>query len=216
MTGPVARIRSTAFRRGSRSAAERAIPEEAAVAFTYDGGAHAVMMATPRDLEDLAVGFTLTEGIVAAPGEIRDLAVIEEAAGIELRMWLSEAKGAALRDRRRHLRARMRLRHQRRRRHHGALEPRGGVRREPHQDQAHHGGLPAMILIVDNYDSFVHNVARYFEELEAKPEALAQLRAYLARGPVTLLYGARDEEHNNAVALRDFVLHGRSHRSHPA
>ena len=57
---------------------------------------------------------------------------------------------------------------------------------------------------------------RYFEELEAKPEALAQLRAYLARGPVTLLYGARDEEHNNAVALRDFVLHGRSHRSHPA
>ena len=57
---------------------------------------------------------------------------------------------------------------------------------------------------------------RYFEELDAKPEALAQLRAYLARGPVTLLYGARDEEHNNAVALRDFVLHGRSHRSHPA
>jgi uncharacterized protein YeaO (DUF488 family) len=54
---------------------------------------------------------------------------------------------------------------------------------------------------------------RYFDELEARPEALAQLRAYLSRGPVTLLYGARDEEHNNAVALRDFVLHGRGRRA---
>ena len=54
-----------------------------------------------------------------------------------------------------------------RRRHHRALQPRGRIRREPHQDQAHHGGLRPMILIVDNYDSFVHNVARYFEELGA-------------------------------------------------
>jgi uncharacterized protein YeaO (DUF488 family) len=52
---------------------------------------------------------------------------------------------------------------------------------------------------------------RYSAELEARPEALAQLRAYLERGPVTLVYGARDEEHNNAVALRDYVLHGRGH-----
>jgi len=50
---------------------------------------------------------------------------------------------------------------------------------------------------------------RYFAELEADPEALSQLRGYLARGPVTLLYGARDEEHNNAVALRDYLLRGR-------
>ena len=50
--------------------------------------------------------------------------------------------------------------------------------------------------------------ARYAAELEANPEALAQLRGYLVRGPVTLVYGARDEEHNNAVALRDYLLHG--------
>ena len=50
---------------------------------------------------------------------------------------------------------------------------------------------------------------RYFDELEARPEALPQLRGYLTRGPVTLLFGARDEEHNNAVARRDYVLHGR-------
>lgn len=49
---------------------------------------------------------------------------------------------------------------------------------------------------------------RYFAELEANPEALARLRGYLVRGPVTLLYAAHDEEHNNAVALRDYLLHG--------
>src|SRR5690606_18076422 len=56
--------------------------------------------------------------------------------------------------------------------------------------------------------------ARYFEELAANPDGLARLRAYLDRGPVTLLYAARDEEHNNAVALRDFLMLAR--RSGPA
>lgn len=56
--------------------------------------------------------------------------------------------------------------------------------------------------------------ARYFEELEANPEALARLRGYLTRGPVTLLYAARDDEHNNAVALRDYVLHGSGQAGH--
>jgi len=100
---PAARVRSVAFRHGGRADSERAVPEEVAIAFTYDGGSHAVMMATPCDLEDMAVGFTLTEGIVADAAEIRDLQVITEDAGIELRMWLSEPRAAALRDRRRHI-----------------------------------------------------------------------------------------------------------------
>jgi FdhD protein len=74
-----------------------------AVAFTYNGGSYAVMMATPQNLEDFAVGFSVTEGIVSSPAEIRRLEVVEEDIGIELRMWLDEARAKALGDRRRHM-----------------------------------------------------------------------------------------------------------------
>lgn len=50
--------------------------------------------------------------------------------------------------------------------------------------------------------------ARYFAELAANPQGLARLRSYMVRGPVTLLFAAADEEQNNAVALRDYILHG--------
>ena len=47
---------------------------------------------------------------------------------------------------------------------------------------------------------------RYFRELDANPEAVAGLRSHAGHGRITLLYGARDELHNNAVALRDYLL----------
>jgi uncharacterized protein YeaO (DUF488 family) len=46
---------------------------------------------------------------------------------------------------------------------------------------------------------------RYFAELEARPEAVAPLLAAAERGDVTLVFGAKDEAHNNAVALRDYL-----------
>jgi FdhD protein len=87
-----------AFREG-----ERPIPEETAVAFVYDGSTYAVMMATPRDLEDFAVGLTLTEGIVSDKSEIESLEVIELEPGIELRMRLTGPRSKALAERRRFL-----------------------------------------------------------------------------------------------------------------
>ena len=51
---------------------------------------------------------------------------------------------------------------------------------------------------------------RYFAELDAHPDAVAVLRAKLSpRGRNTLLFGARDEVHNNAVALREYLQRDR-------
>lgn len=46
---------------------------------------------------------------------------------------------------------------------------------------------------------------RYARELDANPDALAELRDYTKAGPVTLIYAARDERHNNAVALKQYL-----------
>src|SRR4051812_34246818 len=77
-----------AWRDGATLLGERSLAEEVPVAFSYDGATHAVLMATPGDLEDFAVGFSYTEGIITAPAEIAELALISVADGIVLRMWL--------------------------------------------------------------------------------------------------------------------------------
>ena len=86
-----------------RHRATRAVAEEEAVALTYDGIAYAVMMATPCDLEDFALGFSLTEGIVATPDEIEAVEIVAAEIGIELRIWLREARRTMLDERRRRL-----------------------------------------------------------------------------------------------------------------
>jgi FdhD protein len=100
---PVMPVERVIWRNGDLAKGERVIPEETAVAFIYNGSSYAVMMATPQDLDDFALGFSLTEGIVSSPDEIRTLEVVEQEIGIELRMWLTEPRTAALTDRRRHM-----------------------------------------------------------------------------------------------------------------
>ncbi|MCQ4162601.1 formate dehydrogenase accessory sulfurtransferase FdhD [Roseomonas sp. GC11] len=82
---------------------ESLLPEETPVAMTYGQASHAVMMATPRDLEDFALGFSLTEGIIQHPGQLAGLEVVHRAAGVELRMELAEDRQDALLRRRRHM-----------------------------------------------------------------------------------------------------------------
>ena len=81
----------------------RLLAEETAVAITYNRLTHAVMMATPDDLHDFAVGFSLSEGIVPSPATIEEFAVIEAEGGVELRMWIAPSHLAALETRRRRL-----------------------------------------------------------------------------------------------------------------
>jgi FdhD protein len=76
------------WRAGTLEAGTRTIPNEVAVAITYGGSTQAVMMATPADLEDFAVGFSFTERLISSAADIQSLEVIEESEGIELRMWL--------------------------------------------------------------------------------------------------------------------------------
>lgn len=73
----------------------RCVPEETAIALTFNGSTHAVMMATPSDLEDFAVGFSLTEGVIEDAAEIDSLDVITTGLGVEVRVWLNEARGKA-------------------------------------------------------------------------------------------------------------------------
>jgi FdhD protein len=89
--------------RGGFAPAERVLPEEVAVAMTYDRVTFAVMMASPLDLQDFAVGFSLTEGIIERPEDILayELAVLPD--GLECRMTLSPGKRDALQARRRRM-----------------------------------------------------------------------------------------------------------------
>jgi FdhD protein len=104
---PSAKFPRTAWRHGRATAGERILPEEVPVAFTYNRMTYAVMLASPTDLEDFAVGFSLTEGVVAGRAEITELEIVSRddvpGWGIELRMSLAPTREAAFVARRRHL-----------------------------------------------------------------------------------------------------------------
>lgn len=59
-------------------------------------------------------------------------------------------------------------------------------------------------------------VARYFEELDAMPEVVAGLRRVIGDGPATLLFAAKEEQRNNAVALRRYLERERARGEVPA
>ena len=79
------------------------VPEETPVALSYAGTTHAVMMASPADLDDFALGFSLTEGIVASPAEIESISVEEAGAGIDIQIRLRDTANTRFQARRRAL-----------------------------------------------------------------------------------------------------------------
>jgi FdhD protein len=87
--------------RDGASRGSREVAAETPVAFVYDGGTEAVMMATPADLEDFALGFSLNDGVIAAADDIASLEVVPAGRGVELRMTLRQRDRERLVTRRR-------------------------------------------------------------------------------------------------------------------
>ena len=79
------------------------VAEEIPVAFEYNGISHTVMLATPANLEDFALGFSLTEGIVAKRSEVFGIEIEEAEAGITVYLQIAGGAFAQLKERRRSL-----------------------------------------------------------------------------------------------------------------
>ena len=90
-------------RDGAATTTTELVAEEEPIALVYNGVSHAVMMATPLDLEDFGLGFSLSEGILRERAELFDLAVVRQEAGAEVRMAIGLERFAQLRERRRHV-----------------------------------------------------------------------------------------------------------------
>jgi len=103
VTSPLASFPRLAQRRDGVRQEPRTLPEETAVALSYGGTTHAVMMATPADLEDFALGFSLTEGIIASPDEIESIDVQDLEVGFDVQIRLKDTANHRFEARRRRL-----------------------------------------------------------------------------------------------------------------
>lgn len=100
---PTTTVPETARRNGQVRSGTRTVPEEVPIAFSYGGTSHAVMMGTPADIEDFAVGFSLTEGIITDIDQIAAIEPLEDEQGIDVQIILVDDAADALRLRRRHM-----------------------------------------------------------------------------------------------------------------
>ncbi|MBC2885590.1 formate dehydrogenase accessory sulfurtransferase FdhD [Ochrobactrum sp. CM-21-5] len=88
--------RVSGFQQGRRT-----VPEEVPVAMSYNGTTQAVMMATPADLEDFAIGFSITENIIDDAAEIEAMDIVSFDNGIDVQIRLAERPEQKLAARRR-------------------------------------------------------------------------------------------------------------------
>jgi FdhD protein len=91
---------------GSSEAGAASVAEEVPVAMVYNGAPFVVVMASPADFEDLAVGFSFTEGIVDSPADLVIGDVVRHSRGVEVQMRIGDTAAARIAERRRGISAR--------------------------------------------------------------------------------------------------------------
>ncbi len=94
-------VRVRRWKAGVTETATDKVAVEVPVALSYNGVSHTVMLASPADLEDFALGFSLTEGIIETPREMRDVEVELSEKGVVVKMVIASERFETLKDRRR-------------------------------------------------------------------------------------------------------------------
>lgn len=103
VNAPLSEVNVKRWRGSVCSEAKDEVAEEVPIALIYNGVSHAVMLATPQDLEDFALGFSLSEGILQNKSELYDVEIVAQSQGIELRLEVASEAFAKLKERRRNL-----------------------------------------------------------------------------------------------------------------
>ena len=100
---PLSEVAVTRWRNGVMTETIDKVAEETPIALIYNGVSHAVMLATPQDLEDFALGFSLSEGILQNKSELYAVEIVVQAQGLELRLDVATEAFVKLKQRRRNL-----------------------------------------------------------------------------------------------------------------
>lgn len=101
--GPLLEHRVQRLERGAVVERTESVAEEVPVAIVYNGVPHVVMMATPADLEDFALGFSITEELIGSPSDLTGLQVVRYGRGIEIQAQVPENSAAMAEERTRRL-----------------------------------------------------------------------------------------------------------------
>jgi len=91
------------WRDGQHEQRQDYIPEEVPISLIYNGAPHVVMLATPTNLEEFALGFSITEGIIKSPQELLSARVYNRSNGIEVQVKIPEQRFQCMSDKGRNL-----------------------------------------------------------------------------------------------------------------
>jgi len=97
------RVPARQWKDGAFEARTEQVVEETPVVIVYNNIPHVVMMATPRDLEDFAVGFSVTEELIRSPADLEAIQIVKYSQGIELQTTVAQECEAVIASRTRRL-----------------------------------------------------------------------------------------------------------------